>query len=511
MIAFIPFKNKYILMKKYTYILVLAVVATTVMSCKKFLNIVPVDNLSGNNFWQTKADVEGFTNGLYARFRAKVGQGSGFAQVADLRSAPLVSVSAGNYVGWMSTNNLRSLSGDGQWTSNYNFRTNTRWKEFFDVVAAANILYAKIDEVPTAALSDTERKQYKAEAVFMRNISYFMMVRLFGDVPYYTTAFSNEKLPRTPMVTVLRNCIADMEAVKNDLPWTYSDPSMVGVRAMRGGAIALLMHMNMWAAGFDQVEANKTAYYDAVISLGRQLETSTDYQLLPYSNDQYKLIFKGRTRESLFEVFQNANNGEKLSEFSNLGYLLSHYPLKGTVTSTNSLAYYDKEWMDKIYSDGIADGRKDAWFENRTVNNGTFQFKKFANVYAEGLNIKNDDDIIIFRLSDAYLLAAEANANRDAEAEAKRYLNKVRDRANASTITSTGETLKDDIYYERVRELMGEGHYFYDLVRTKRITDTKFCKNPIAVTDFNNGAWTWQIDATALVNNPNMTLNNFWR
>ncbi|RZL50908.1 MAG: RagB/SusD family nutrient uptake outer membrane protein [Pedobacter sp.] len=498
-------------MKKYTYILLLIVVTLSTISCKKFLNIVPVDNLSGNNFWQSKTDVEGFTNGLYGSFRAKVGQGSGFSQVADLRSAPLISVSAGNYVSLMSTNNLRSLTIDGQWTSNYNFRTNTRWKEFFDVIAGANILYTKIDEVPAAALSDADRKRYKAEAVFMRNLSYFMMVRLFGDVPYYTQGFSEEKLPRTPMVTVLKNCIADMESVKGDLPWTYADPSMIGVRAMRGSAIALLMHMNMWAAGFDASEANKTKYYDAVISLGKELETSTDYQLLPYENEQYKTIFKGRTKESLFEVFQNANNGEKLSAFSNLGYLLSHYPLKGTVTNANSLAYYDKEWLNKVYSDGIPDGRKEAWFENRTVNNGTFQFKKFANVYAEGLNILNDDDIIIFRLSDAYLLAAEANANRESDAEAKRYLNKVRARANATTITSTGDMLKDDIYYERVRELMGEGHYFYDLVRTKKITDSKYAKNPISVTDFNAGAWTWPIDPVALTNNPNMTLNNYWR
>jgi hypothetical protein len=499
------------MMKKYTYILMLAVVATTMLSCEKFLNIVPVDNLSGNNFWQSKADVEGFANGLYARFRAKVGQGSGFAQVADLRMAPLINASAGNYVGWMATNNLRSLSLDGQWTGSNNFRVNTRWKEFFDVIAAANILYTKIDEVPTTVLSDSERKRYKAEAVFMRNLSYFMIVRLFGDVPYYTEGFSEEKLPRTPMVTVLRNCIADMDAVKADLPWTYADPSLVGVRAMRGGAIALLMHMNMWAAGFDPSEINKKAYYDAVIALGKEIETSRDNRLLPYDNDQYKAIFKGRTKESLFEVFQNSNNGEKLSQYSNIGFILSHYPLKGTVATVNSLAYYDKEWIEKIYSDGIPDGRKDLWFENRTANNNTFQFKKFANVYAEGLNILNDDDIIIFRLSDAYLLAAEANANRDADVEAKRYLNMVRDRAGATLITTTGDNLKDDIYYERVRELMGEGHYFYDLVRTKRIVDSKFCKNPISVTDFNAGAWTWPIDPVALTNNPLMTVNNYWR
>ena len=498
-------------MRKYTYILILASVMVTFAGCKKFLNIVPIDNLSGNNFWQTKTDVEGFTNGLYSTFRAKVGQGSGFSQIGDIRCAPLGVGSGAPYLPLITTNNLRALSSNGDWPGYFTFATNTRWKEFYNVVSAANILYAKVDDVPAAALSDADRRQYKAEAVFMRNLSYFFMVRLFGDVPYYTKAFSEEKLPRTDMVTVLRNCIADMNAAKNDLPWTYPDPSKVGVRAMRGGAIALLMHMNMWAAGFDPIETNKTGYYDAVIALGKEIETSTDYKLLPYDNDQYKLIFKGRTKESLFEVYQNSNTGEKLSAYSNIGFLLSHYPLIGTANTTASKAYYDKDWIGKAYSDGVPDIRKDIWFENRTAGNGTFQFKKYANVYASGLNILNDDDIIIFRLSDAYLLAAEANANRNADAEAKRYLNMVRDRANAPSIASSGDALKDEIYYERVRELMGEGSYYYDLVRTKRVTDVKYCKSPISVADFNAGAWTWPIDASALVNNPNMTLNNFWR
>ncbi|WP_315823571.1 hypothetical protein [Paraflavitalea speifideaquila] len=32
--------------------------------CKKFLNLDPLSNLSGNNFWQTEADVDNYTNGL---------------------------------------------------------------------------------------------------------------------------------------------------------------------------------------------------------------------------------------------------------------------------------------------------------------------------------------------------------------------------------------------------------------------------------------------------------------
>lgn len=501
-------------MKTYKIILLVALIFSSV-GCKKFLNIVPTDALSGNNFWQTQNDVETFTNGLYTKFRAKVS--AGFMATGDLRSAP-ISTTEGNYGAFLSNNDLRGLQAfssptsatNTQWTIGWTFRNMTQWKPFYDIIASANLLHKQIDEVPPGVLSSAEIKRYKAEAVFMRNLCYFFLVRLYGDIPYYTTALATKALPRTPMVEVLNNCIADMETVKADLPWTYANPSLVGVRAMRGGAIALLMHMNMWAAGFD-IETNKRKYYTAVKQLGLEISNSTDYGLMPYNQEDNKRLFKGRTKESLFEVFQSFNNGEKFSVYANLGYVLSHYPYLGAQTFTTSRGYYQKNWMDKIYNDGTPDARKDLWFENRTINNNTFQFKKFANIYVNGTSVQNDDDLIIFRLSDAYLLAAEALAGLGEDDDAKIYLNKVRQRANATVIGSAGEQLKDDIYYERVRELMGEGHYYYDLVRTKRVCDPKYCISPIAVTNFNNGAWTWPIDQSALTENPGMTLNNYWR
>jgi hypothetical protein len=503
-------------MKKYTIIL-LAALTFSGLSCKKFLNIVPTDALSGNNFWQTQKDVETFTNGLYSKFRSKVN--AGFITIGDLRSAPITS--DGNYATLLGINEIRGLQSissplvgsnpvQTQWTTGWVFRNMTLWKPFYEIIASANLLYKQVDELPAGVLSGAEAKRYKAEAVFMRNLCYFFMVRLYGDVPYYTTSLTSNATPRMPMVQVLNKCIADMEAVKADLPWTYANPSMVGVRAMRGGAIALLMHMNMWAAGFD-AESNKIKYYTAVKQLGTEISSSADYALLPYNQEDNKRLFKGRTKESLFEVFQSFNSGERFSGYANLGYVLSHYPYLGQQNFTASRGYYSQLWMNKIYSDGAPDVRKDLWFENRGANNTSFQFKKFANVYVDGVTVRNDDDLIIFRLSDAYLLTAEALAGLDEDDDAKVYLNKVRQRANATAISSTKDQLEEDIYYERVRELMGEGHYYYDLVRTKRVCDPKYCIAPIAVTNFNAGAWTWPIDPSALTENPSMTLNNYWR
>ncbi|RZK56140.1 MAG: RagB/SusD family nutrient uptake outer membrane protein [Pedobacter sp.] len=504
-------------MKKYTIILLVALTFTS-LGCKKFLNLTPTDALSGNNFWQTQKDVETFTNGLYANLRSKVS--AGFITVGDLRCAP-INTTDGSYGSFLSNNDLRGLQSSSsptsgsnpvqtQWTVGWTFRNITQWKPFYDIIASANLLYKQIDEVPAGVLSNAEIKRYKAEAVFVRNLCYLFLVRLYGDVPYYTNALNTKALPRTPMVEVLNKCIVDMESVKADLPWTYANPSMIGVRAMRGGAIALLMHMNMWAAGFD-AEANKPKYYNNVKLLGAEISSTSDYGLLTYTQEDNRRIFKGRTKESLFEIFQSFNNGETFSSYANLGYVLSHYPYLGAQSFTTSRGFYQKSWMDKIYADGVPDVRKDLWFENRTVNSNSFQFKKFANVYVNGITVRNDDDLIIFRLSDTYLLTAEALAELGEDVEAKTYLNKVRQRANATSIASTGTELKNDIYLERVRELMGEGHYYYDLVRTKRVCDPEYCVNPIAVANFNSGAWTWQIDPSALIENPGMTLNNYWR
>lgn len=503
-------------MKRFIYkSLVLLCVPLAFSGCKKFLNVTPIDNLSGNNYWLTKADVEDFTRGIYGTFREKMAgsNAGGSFPALDIRCAPIKKVVDGyNFVDQLRTNNLRAIRSENKdWDNGFKLKNLSTWNGYYDMVAAANILLVQVDKVPDQNFTAKDKKQYRAEAVFLRNLAYFFMVRQFGDVAYYTDAFHSEALGRKPMVEVLNLCLADMAAYKDDLPWTYDDPSSVGIRAMRGGAIALMMHMNMWAAGFDA--PNKTKYYTAVKKLGEELMTNGgSYELLPLTKEDSKKIFKGRTKESLFEVLQNVNYGEVFNAYASLSALCLHYPYRGNIGTTNSVFIYQKKFMDKIYTAAGPDLRKELWFENRTSETGSFQFIKLINIYGgEGQDVKNDDNMIIFRLPDALLLTAEALAELNEDDKAQEMLNKVRRRAGALEITSTGSALKTDIYYERVRELMGEGQYYYDLVRTGKIMDDEFCFSPMPVSDFNQGAWTFPIDPSAMTNNPFMTLNNFWR
>ena len=63
---------------------------------------------------------------------------------------------------------------------------------------------------------------------------------------------------------------------------------------------------------------------------------------------------------------------------------------------------------------------------------------------------------------------------------------------------------------QRERELIGEGHRYFDLIRTRRLMSAEWTMSPLTLDQYNRGGWTWPIDPSAMNNNPNMKLNEYW-
>ena len=90
-------------------------------------------------------------------------------------------------------------------------------------------------------------------------------------------------------------------------------------------------------------------------------------------------------------------------------------------------------------------------------------------------NLTNPNNYRSIRYADVLLLAAEALVKSNgSETDAISYLNQIRSRAFIGAIDtnhlykpSEGDLL-EAIYKERRLELMGEGHRFFDLVRTNK-------------------------------------------
>lgn len=517
-------------MKKITTLILLAFVLTTV-GCKKFLNVDPPSNLSGNNFWKSYEDVDNYTNGLFESFRAatfrsnmKSGAGSDefpfFPFTGDMRMAPVVeNTGAGwqrTYIKGLRDNNLRLFLNPATWTysgvNNWNSLFNTsrffNWDRFFKVVASANILIEKVSTVD--ALSEAEKKRFIAEGTLMRNMAYFMMVRLWGDVPYYTKANNTTPLSRTNMLEVLRNCVADLSAVEQDLPWTYNDPGRRAVRGMRGGALILLMHMKMWLGGFD--EPNAQEHFRDAVEFGLELTTQNGgaYELLPF--ERYREIFRGRSKEGLFEIPQNINYGERFgwSFISDhvTQFLLTNGQLK------NTYMYWDAAFLNEVFPSSKPDKRTTNWLKNRSNTTGGFSLTKYANTFITESVLSIDDSQILFRYADAFLLLAEAYAAIGETTQAVANLDIIKARAGADPYSgSSSDDLKKEIWDERCREFIGESQYYYDLVRTKNILDRELSYSGTVLTteQFRAGAWTWPLSDAVRINNPQVTYNNYWR
>ena len=142
-----------------------------------------------------------------------------------MRCAPLETDGNLDYVKDLVSNDLNGLREHYPNDDNERAEAIMQWKNFYKVIQSANILLKEIDRT---SVPENEKKAYKAEAVFMRGLAYFFLVRNFGDVPYYTDAHHQEPLPRTNMVTVLKNIAADLNQILVDdpdvtcLPWTHS-------------------------------------------------------------------------------------------------------------------------------------------------------------------------------------------------------------------------------------------------------------------------------------------------
>lgn len=117
-------------------------------------------------------------------------------------------------------------------------------------------------------------------------------------------------------------------------------------------------------------------------------------------------------------------------------------------------------------------------------------------------NLTNPNNYRAIRYADVLLMAAEAYSQTGNTAKAQEYVNEVRRRAFGDLnhdITSSGAALTQDILNERRREMFGEGHRFFDLVRTKQAKDVidGFTENknelfpiPFEEIRFSNNNWT---------------------
>ncbi|RPE08538.1 RagB/SusD family nutrient uptake outer membrane protein [Chitinophaga lutea] len=498
-------------MKHYCRIILVCMVlaaASGLSACKKFLELEPTDKFTGADFWKNAADAEAGVNTGYSILRGRLGNASIYTN-NDFRP--------GNWNFWLKRN-FEALSRNLLQSSDLSASDNTHalresWAAFYQAVAMANLCLDKIPAIQDNTMSTAYRASLLGEARFIRAFSYYLLVTHYGDVPLQLDPYDSKLKARTNMLQVLDTAIADLQLAARDLPDGYSDPTNKAVKATKGAAFGLMANMYAWKAGFDKPRAAEwwqkcAESCKAVMDLGM-------YRLLPYTREAFKEIFKGRSDEGVWEISMDANYGNSNGAF--MAQWVLHQPILATSTTLfgglASEVTIKRQFIDYLYPPGKQDARFMLWFDDpySTINPQSSMFLKYSDI-PDPANRSFDFNMIYIRYAGVLLLRAEALAELGGhDAEAIDLLNEIRRRAETEEYTGAGgDELKDAIFRERTKELMGEGQRWTDLVRTGRVMEMGECDNYLSPDQFERRAWTWPIPASAMRTNPLLVQTAYW-
>lgn len=365
--------------------------------------------------------------------------------------------------------------------------------------------------------TDFEGKaQIIAEARFLRAYYQFELVKWFGGIPMKGDA----RFALGDELVIPRSSAEEVYiAIENDLVLAIADlnPNAAQVgRITKGAAQALLGKVYLYHASLDNGHPEK---YGQAATVLDEVINSGKYSLK--QGDDYLNLFEESGEngtESVFEVqytdVEGAGFGCLQCSEGNVAVGFSGpRSYEGPLFTSGFSFNVPTPESAALYEDGdmrrdvtildmsecgctYAPAHKDTGFFNRKYIPRTRRPEA-----AGDKNLTNPNNYRAIRFADVLLMAAEAHSQAGNTTSALQYLNDVRRRAFGDTnhdITDASN-LTQKILDERRKELLGEGHRFFDLVRTKQaagaipgFTENKNELFPIPFEEirFSNNLWT---------------------
>lgn len=348
---------------------------------------------------------------------------------------------------------------------------------------------AKLNDYGISAAEQTNIRQYRAEARFLRAMSYYHALDMFGNVPFAdeTSTVGTEKPRRIERPELFAYIESELKATADDLAPARTNEFGRADQAAAWMVLAKLyqnapVYLSTTPGGTNGADrsAEVITYTKKVIESGYQLADTyanlfrTDNSSVARSEIILPVRFDGvRTKTyggMTFIIHASVGGKMSVDDFGiDNGW-------GGTRTKKNLVNLFPESQADKRAM-FFSDGQSLEITKPATFTDG-YGVTKFKNVSSKGVagndKVFPDTDFPLFRLADAYLMYVEAVVRGGAggtTAQAVTYLNALRQRAygNASgNITAadlTGQKGLDLVLNERGRELYWEGHRRTDLIR----------------------------------------------
>lgn len=441
--------------------------------CSDWLQLEPESELTREEFWQTGDDVEAVVAGTYKEMAGMV---ENLFKWGELRADLMVPGAN------ISNTDLQIMDG-----FIYPENPLNRWNQLYRTINFANTVlkFSPVVVERDQAFNVNESRAFEAEALFIRSLCYFYLVRIFRDVPLVLEASENDAQDYYPTVSgeeeIFLQIVDDLQTAVEGLPTSYGRIAYDKGRATKAAAYALLADVYLY---FEKYQASIDAC-DKVISSGL-------FGLID-GEDWFMNFFPGNSNESIFEI-----QFDKDLEQTNLLYrMFAPKPGDATYPDGNDefrvSPYFVKEY-ERYPSDRRGGSRTyfaysgAGWYRFETSNVlwkyvGTEGVPSAAtgesfSGYRIG-NKESDANWIVYRYPDVLLMKAEALIQQGAFSQATDLINMVRERALIEPIAelNSKNSLEDVVLGERAKEFCGEGKRWFDLIRFgrrnsyERITD----------------------------------------
>lgn len=481
-------------LNKYIHILLAVALLSPATSCDDFLDVEPANTQTTENFYKTEAQFEQALVGLYGVLKVVPKY---LLTMSEFRSDNIwieTDVKQNDYV------DVAVFNSNGLLTDNL---VSDCWSEYFTIVASANTFLDKIEAIEFN--DEKVKRQYTAEARFIRAYAYFDLVRFFGRVPASTSALSTEQafnLKQSEAIEVYNDIIVpDLEYAIENLAETAADfqGKERSERISNIAARAMLGKVYLTMAGFPHyVDGMKNKAQTLFKEVLDYADSTGKYWAKTADEWDHMWIHENDNKYYLFELqyIAEANQGNPMVTLSLSSNPGTEWCGDKLITGTKVYVGYDllsymvqKDTLTNIYFDKRAAGTvniKETVDEDGNIvtsEGNTFYVKFFENkIKRANLGYSDMDATIVdrtywpqnyplLRLEDIMLLYAECAGNTE---EGRKQVNKIRERAGVAPIADnlTEEEYQKAVADERRYELCQEGHRWFDLVRRNEYVET---------------------------------------
>lgn len=426
--------------------------------CDKLLESKTESSITDADYFQSENDFDPYVVGIYIYVRGS--SNTGPQKITGIANNITYGTERGEEL--VSALNSRFTQA---WTQNISPTTGAfDYTTWYKAIGNCNLVLAKIQNFNFT--NEATKNRVMAEAYSLRAYFYFSLIRIIGDTPLMLDAITSEnvpQVPRSPAKDVMKQIIADLDQAISLFP-DKTIPSKY--RFCYPSAQVLKADAKLWSAKV--LGGGATDFNDAITALAEVEKAG-----LTLRTDFKEVTTVRANSEVLLAAYFNRDESSANYGLNALPYLtgitgaanLDSLPY--CITTSNGQGAYQISPKSKAL---FATGDKRIPFTWITERQGTTQkiswiTKLPGNKYAD--DRVSDNDVIIYRLAEIYLMEAEAYAGISNTTKAIEYLNKTRNRAGIGDYTGATDKLsvEKEILNERGRELFFENKRWFDLVR----------------------------------------------